>query len=83
MQLKYLPTWIYASIINLDFIYDIFFKLFESTLIGIFNPRTGEKDRHGIIGGNSMFRPEYNSVFLFTDNNGAEYYLNLYTFRPY
>jgi len=28
-----------------------------------------------------MFRPEYNSVFLFTDNDGAEYYLNLYTFR--
>lgn len=116
LQLKYLPTWVYASIINLDdreekllfidFIEeysgkeyeieltkddedDIFnlyvddvklLKLFEFTLTGMFNPRTGEKDRHGIIGGNSMFRPEYNSVFLFTDNDGAEYYLSLYAF---
>ena len=116
LQLKYLPTWVYASIINLDdreekllfidFIEeysgkeyeieltkddedDIFnlyvddaklLKLFEFTLTGMLNPWTGEKDRHGIIGGDSIFRPEYNSVFLFTDNDGVEYYLSLYAF---
>lgn len=117
LQLKYLPSWVYAAIINLDdkmqkaFLIDFveeytgkeyeielvkdddeemftlsvddtkLLKLFEFILTGIHNPWTGEKDRHGIRGGDDIFRPKYNGVFLFTDNDGAEYYLNFYSFK--
>lgn len=117
LQLKYLPSWVYAAIINLDdkmqkaFLIDFveeytgkeyeielvkdddeeiytlsvddtkLLKLFEFILTGIRNPWTGEKDRHGISGGDGIFRPKYNGVFLFTDNDGAEYYLNFYSFK--